>query len=172
MPRRNAIPGTTRKLEASQKARREEARLRAFAAINRVRRGQSKTLSASARAESTTVKSIRHLLPSALHQDRPGGHIRVKAWDRYSAQVQIFTDREPIIVTARGSRQRELAGRHRATIMQVLRNEEPASTLDQFRDKSVGGHPLITDINVLSEPAQGGVLDQLDSLYVLPDAST
>jgi CDP-diglyceride synthetase len=30
---------------------------------------------------------------------------------------------------------------------------------------------LITDINVLSEPAHGGVLDQLDSLYVTPDAS-
>jgi hypothetical protein len=145
-----------------------EARVRGLAAINRVRRGQSKTLSDAARAENTTVKSIRRLLPSALVQDRLGGRIRVKAGDRYSARVQILTDRGPLTVTAHGSRERELAGRHRATVMRVLRNDEPASALEQFRGKSVGGHPLIVDINLLSEPAHGGVLDQLDNLYVSP----
>jgi hypothetical protein len=145
--------------------------VRAFAAINRVRRGESKTLSSAARAERTTVETIRKLLPAALGQNRPGGRIRVKAGDTYSATVQIFTVRGPLHVTAHGSRERELAGRHRATVIRVLRNEESGSALHKFRGKSVGGHPLITDINVLSEPAHGGVLDQLDSLYVTPDAS-
>src|SRR5882724_4578298 len=153
MRRRNAIPGPKRKREVRQGLRRLKARVRGFAAINRVRRGQSKTLSSAARAENTTVKSIRQLLPAALVQNRPGGRIRVKAGDRYSARVEIFTDREPVTVTARGSRERELAGRHRATVIRVLRRDEPASALDKFRGKSVGGHPLITDINVLSEPA-------------------
>lgn len=173
MSRRIRIPGTSRKPRARQRPSRRllEARVRGFAAINRVRRGQSKTLFAAARAENTTVKTLRRLLPSALLQDRPGGRIRVKAWDRYSAPVEILTDMGPLVITARGSRQRELAGRHRATAMRVLRNEEPASALHQFRGKSVGGHPLVTDINALSEPAHGGVLDQLDSLYVIPDTS-
>src|SRR5260370_12519762 len=100
-----------------------EARVRGFAAINRVRRGQSKTLSSAARAENTTVKSIRRLLSSALIQDRPGGHIRVKAGDRYSARVEILTDPGPLTVTAHRSRERGLAGRHPATGLRVLRND-------------------------------------------------
>jgi hypothetical protein len=171
MRRRSTTTGTTRKPKMRQGPRILGARVRAFAAINRVRRGQSKTLSSAARSENTTVKSIRRLLPSALRQDRPGGRIRVKAWDRYSAPVEILTDMGPLVVTARGSRQRELAGRHRATAMRVLRNEEPASALHQFRDKSVGGHPLIVDFDLLSAPARAGVLNQLDNLYVTPDTS-
>jgi hypothetical protein len=173
MRRRSTISGNTRSSRARQAPSRRvaEARVRAFAAINRVRRGQSKTLSSAARAENTTVKSIRRLLPSALLQDRPGGRIRVKVGDRYSARVEIFTGSAPLHVTAHGSRERELAGRHRATVIKVLRGDEPASALHQFRGKSVGGHPLVTDINALSEPAHGGVLDQLDSLYVTPDTS-
>jgi len=82
-----------------------------------------------------------------------------------------MTDSGPLVVTAHGSRQRELAGRHRATYMQVLRGKEPASALEQFRGKKVGGHELISDFDQLSVLAQAGVVDQLDSLYVSPDTS-
>src|SRR5437879_120627 len=171
MRRRGSHPGKARKVRVRQGLRSLEAQIRRRAAINRLRRGQSKTLSSAVRTENTTLKTVRRLLRSALVQDRPGGRIRVKAGDRYSARVEILTDLGPVVVTAHGSRERELAGRHRATVIRVLRGDEPASALDQFRGKSVGGHPLITDINVLSEPARGGVLDQLDSLYVTPDTS-
>src|SRR5437588_2140357 len=151
------------------KTARWEARIRALRAISRVRRGESKTLAAAARAESTTVKTVRRELPSAVVQDRPGGRIRVKASDRYSARVEIVTDLGPLVATARGSRQRELAGRHRATVLRVLRGKEPASALEQFTGKKVGGHTLISDFNLLSALVQGGGLDQLDILYVSPE---
>jgi hypothetical protein len=171
---RHANPGVKRapKSRKAKSRRQEEALVRAFGAINRFKKGKSKTLSAAAIAEHTTVKTIKQLLPTALVQDRPGGPIRAKAADPYSARVEIITSDGPLVVTARGSRERELAGRHRATVLRVLRNDEPASALDQFRGKSVGGHALITDIKDLSEPAHGGALDQLASLYVTPDAST
>jgi len=156
---------------AQNSHRSAEARIRSFNAISRVRRGESKTLSQAARAEHTTVKSVRRLLPAALIQDRPGGRVRVKAGDPYSARVEILTDAGPLTVTARGSRQRELAGQHRATYMRVLGNKESASALEQFRDKTVGGHKLISDFNQLSVLAQAGVLGQLDRLYVSPEAS-
>lgn len=148
-----------------------QARVRAFGALNRVRRGESKSLSSAARAEGVTVGTIRRLLPSAIAQSRPGGPIHVKASDRYSQRVEILTDRGRRVTTAHGSRERELAGRHRATYQRVLRGEAPASALAQFRDKKVGGHKLISDFDRLSILAQAGVTGQLDTLYVSPDVS-
>jgi hypothetical protein len=151
--------------------RRQEARLRGFAALNRVRRGESKSLSHAAQVEGTTLKSIRQLLPAALMPGRSGGRVRVKTSDPYSERVEIVTDTGPLVVTARGSRQRELAGRHRATYFQVLGGKKPASALEEFRDKKVGGHELISDFEKLSVLAQAGALGQLDTLYVSPDTS-
>ena len=149
--------------------RQQEAKLRGFAAINRVRRRKSKTLSAAARAEGTTVKTIRQLLPAAVTQERPGGRIRVKAGDPYSERVQILTDVGAFDVNARGSRQRELAGRHRAVWMKVLPGDLPPSALEEFRGKKVGGRDLLSDPDRLFILAEAGVLNQLDALYVSPE---
>jgi hypothetical protein len=152
-------------------ARQQDERIRCLAAINRYRRGEAKSVSAAARTEGTTLRAIRKLVPAAIAQDRPGGRIRVKPADRYSAEVQVLTREGTRTVTARGSRQRELAGRHRATVIRVLRGTGPASALEQFRGKKVGGYELISDYELLSSFAQAGVVGQLDSLYVSPDAS-
>lgn len=170
--RRTSQQRRTRNKSESQSRRLTEALVRAFRAVRRYRKGESKTLSAAASAEHTTVRNIRRLLPKALIQNRRGGLIGVTPRDRYSARVELFTGSGPLVVTARGSRERELAGRHRATVMRVLSGQEPPSALDQFRGKSVGGHALIADYDLLSEPATAGALDQLDSLYVAPDASS
>lgn len=155
-------------MKRDAQVRRQAAKLRGLAAINRVRRGESKSLSAAARAEGTTAKTIRKLLPAALAPSRPGGRIQVKAWDPYWARVEIITDSGPVEVMARGSRQRELAGRHRAVAMRVLHGEEPASALEQFHGKKVGGQALAADFDRLRTTAEG-VLDQLHSLYVAPE---
>lgn len=137
----------------------------------RVRRGDSPTLSHAARVECTTVKFIRETFPAALIQDRPGGRIRVKAGDSYSATLEILSDQGAVVVKARGSRQRALAGQHRATFMRVLQGKEPPSALKQYRGKKVGGHELISDYEMLRSFAQAGEVGQLESLYVSPDTS-
>jgi hypothetical protein len=148
-----------------------EERVKCLAAINRVRRGEAKTLSAAARAEGTTVAAIRALVPGAISQDRHGGRIRVKPTDQYSAAVQILANEGAVATTARGSRERELAGKHRATVMGVLRGTEPKSALQQYRGKKVGGHELVSDYAQLVSLAQAGVVGQLESLYVSPDVA-
>jgi hypothetical protein len=167
--RRNS--GKARQTKARRTLRQQEARLRGLAAINRVRRGESKSLSQAARAEGTTVKSIRELLPAALFRNRRDGRLRVKAGDPYSERVEIVTNQGRLVVTAHGSRERDLAGRHRATYFRVLGNKEPKSALKKFRNKTVGGHKLISDFERLSILAQAGLLGQLDTLYVSSDAS-
>jgi hypothetical protein len=166
---RNSYRSTRSSRQLSSRQR--NARVRAFAAINLVRRGKAKNLSSAARAEHTTVKAVRELLPSALVQESPGRRIRVKASDRYSARVQITTTSGPLDVTAHGSRERELAGRHRAVLIKVQRNDLPPSALEQFRGQAVGGQELLTDLEQLSIQGQAGVLPQLDSLYVNPETS-
>lgn len=169
MRRRKTILGTGHKTAARLSPRQEKAKIRGLAAINRVRRGKSRSLSSAAAAEGTSVRTMRRLLPAALLQDRPGGRIRVKAGDPYSAPVEIVTDVGAVVVNARGSRQRELAGRHRAVWTKVLPGELPPRALEEFRGKTVGGHKLISDPNRLFILAEGGELDQLDALYVGPE---
>lgn len=151
--------------------RQREAKVPPLAALNRVRKGQSRTLSSAARAERTTVATIRELLPSALRPSRRGERIRVRASDRYSARVEIITNLGPLVTTARGSHERDLAGEHRATAFRVLGGQEPPSALERFRGKTVGGHELVADFESLAVLAQAGVLQQLDSLYVGPDTA-
>jgi hypothetical protein len=148
------------------------ARARGLAAINRVRKGQSKSLSAAARAEGTTVRAIQKLLPGALAKPSPDGRIRVKAGDTYSARVEILTATGPLVVTAHGSHERDLAGFYRAVIFRVLAGKEPAASLRQFRGKKVGGHKLISDFNQLHKLALAGAIGQLESLYASPEVNS
>lgn len=148
---------------------RREERIKCLAAISRVRRGEASSVTAAARAERTTVSAIKALVPKAITQSRPRSRIRVRRTDRYSAKVEILGHAGAMTATARGSRQRELAGQHRATVMRVLAGKEPASALEQYRGKNIGGHELISDYARLSTLAKAGVLGQLDALYVSPN---
>ncbi len=169
MPRkRKSQPKSGRNREY---VRTRAAKLRGLSAIRRVRRGDSRTLTAAARAEGTSVRTIKRLLPLALLPVRSDNRIRVKASDQYSAKIQILSNEGALSVTARGSRQRELAGQHRATFMRVLQGKEPPSALEQYRGKKIGGHELISDFELLSSYAQAGDVGQLEALYVTPDAS-
>jgi hypothetical protein len=167
---RTARSKATRKMRPLTVPQQKE-RVKCLAAINRVRRGEAKTVTAAARAEETTVKRIQALVPNTISKDRPRGRLRVKPSDRYSAKVEILANDGAVITTARGSGQRELAGQHRATYMRVLRGEEPKSALERYRDRKVGGHELLSDYEQLRLFARAGILGQLDTLYVSPDVS-
>jgi hypothetical protein len=145
--------------------------LRVFEALNLSRR-KKMSPSAAAAAAGTTLSTVKRVVPDALIQGRPRGPIRVKPSDRYEAQVEILEKSVgPSVVVARGSRQRELAGKHRAVYERVLRKVDPPSALDQFRGKKVGGYELVSHYDELLTFAKAGYLSQLDTLYVLPEAT-
>lgn len=147
----------------------EELRVRGLNAINDVRKGKASNLPIAAQNRDITVDTIRRLFPAALFQDRPGGRIRVKPTDPYPALVKIATDDGPAIITARNSRERDLAGEHRAAFLKVLRGDQPASSLRKFRGKKIDGHELASRAERFLETAEGGGFDHLESLYVLPE---
>lgn len=172
MARRKANSGTARKATAPRLHRYQEAWARGLAAINDVRRGKYKTVTAAARSEGITVAFIKRTFPGALYPSKPGKRLRVRPSDRYSALVEILDNSGTVVhVVAHGSRERELAGQHRAAYLAVLDNKQPSSVLRQFRGKKVGGKKLLTNPNRLFELGQGGVTDDLLPLYVSPEAS-
>jgi len=152
-------------------SREQNKRMRCLEALNLFRRGKAKSLSTAARWAGTTVSAIRESVPAAIVQKRAGGRIRVKSGDPYSANVQILTQEGAINTVARGSRERELAGQHRATVFSVLSGLEPPSALRKYRRKKIGGHRLVSDYQQLLALASADVVGQLDALYVVPDLS-
>lgn len=110
-------------------------------------------------------------MPKAITQKHPGSRIRVTETDRYSAKVQILIDDGAVTATAQGSRQRDLAGQHRATCIRVLRRLEPKSALEEYRGMKVGGHELVSNYEQLVLLAKAGVVGQLETLYVSPDVA-
>jgi len=151
--------------------RARHVRLRCIEALGLYRSGKAKSPSAAVSMAGTTLNALKESVPRALSQDRPGGRIHIKPSDPYSAPVEIVTESGAVVVTARGSRQRQLAGQHRATWLRVLRRKESPSALEQYRGKKVGGRELLSDYEQLRLFAHAGVLGQLDTLYVSPDVA-
>ncbi len=163
---------TPKRSRRQNSPRNQEARVRRLAVINGVRRGKYKTVSAGARAEGTTVASTKRSFPAAFLPSKRGERLRVRPSDRYSAIVEILEDSGTVAhVVAHGSRERELAGQHRATYFGVFEGKLPASALKRFRGKKVGGRKLLTNPERLFELAHGGEPDKLGPLYVNPEAS-
>jgi hypothetical protein len=159
-----------KQLPPPSRTRHSNVKIRNLAAINRARRHPSETIYVAAKAVGTTVRSIKHNFPKALFVSKGSRRISVRASDRYSWPVEILTESGAIEVVARGSRERDLAGQHRATYLGVLRGKLVPSTLRKFRGKRVGGQKLLSNYKRLLELAHGGVPDKLGELYVSPDA--
>ena len=149
----------------------EDQRSRALHALSLYRQGSAKSVSAAARRAGTTLQAMWEFVPNALIKNSRTGRLEIKETDEYSAQVQILAEGGAMVVTARGSRQRELAGQHRATIMRVLAGKEDRSALAKYRNRKIGGLVLVSDYSRLTMLAQAGVVGELESLYVSPDVS-
>jgi len=146
--------------------------IRGLATINNARRGSGYITPPDARAEGTTLPFIKRRLPKAIFTTTSNERLRVRPTDPYSHLVEILGESgEPRIVTAYGSAERKLAGRHRAAWLMVLANREMGSVLRQFRNQRVGGVRLLADAEILFASARSGAIDDLDALYVSPEAT-
>jgi hypothetical protein len=72
-------------------------------------------------------------------------------------------------VTVRGSKQASELGKYMSAVGKYLRTGD-VEGLGKFEGKSIGGHSLITDPDLLSSLAQAGALT-LDEIYAIPEAS-
>ena len=79
--------------------------------------------------------------------------------------MRVLTPKGPVYAVVRGSRERTRLARYEIALRQFRAGEDGADKeLEKFKGLSVGGHPLVTDLNQLIQLEEAGQLD-FDNLY-------
>ncbi len=111
------------------------------------------------------LATVKKYVGSQFHQDAPGKRWKPTKTDRLSDRMNVLTPQGPTTITVRGSRQRTRLGRYNIALAKWRRGEPGADAeLAAFEGQTVGGHPLITDVKLLTTLEDAGALD-FDELY-------
>jgi hypothetical protein len=122
------------------------------------------SLTAAARQEHIDPRTVRDYLKTEMRAR--GKPTKV---DHRNRDMLIPTTVGNVPVTVRGSKEASELGKYMSAVGQYLRTGD-VEGLARFQGKSIGGHPLITDPDLLSSLAQAGALT-LDEIYAVPGAS-
>jgi hypothetical protein len=160
MPRRNTKSPTALK---------KGARNRALHVLSRMRRTGA-TLTAASREEHIDPRTVKKYVATDLRRLKKGKQTVPTKSDRRRRRMLIPTalGTTPVIVS--GSRKASLLGRYMSAVGQYLRTGNTQG-LSAFKGKSIGGHDLITDPEILNVLAQAGSL-QVEEIYALPESSS
>lgn len=142
----------------------QKAYHRALHVLARMRRTGS-SLTVAAREEHIDPRTVRRYLSTELRK-----HGKATKGDRRKRDMLVPTAVGNAPVTVRGSKQASELGKYMSAVGKYLRTGD-VEGLGKFEGKSIGGHPLITDPELLSSLAQAGALT-LDEIYATPEASS
>jgi hypothetical protein len=144
--------------------KRQETYNRALHVLARMRRTGS-SLTAAAREEHIDPRTVRKYLKAELR-----GRGKATKADRRKRDMLVPTTVGNAPVTVRGSKQASQLGRYMSAVGKYLRTGD-VDSLAEFEGKSISGHSLITDADMLSSLAQASALT-LDEIYAVPEASS
>lgn len=122
------------------------------------------TLTAAAKEEHIDPRTVRKYLKTELR-----GRGKPTKADRRKRRMRVPTAIGNVPETIRGSKQASQLGKYMSAVGKYLRTGDAAALAD-FEGKSIAGHVLITDLDILSSLAQAGALT-LDEIYATPEAS-
>ena len=138
---------------------------RVFRVLRRMRR-DGESLAVASRHEGIKQETVIRLASGALYRSGPGKPWKVLPEDHLSAAMRVLIRFGLTTEIVRSSRERELLGRYYIALRAWRAGERGAlAALLAFRDKTVAGYTLITDIKLLTQLEDAGRLD-FDSLYV------
>jgi hypothetical protein len=123
------------------------------------------SLTEATREEQIDPRTVRKYLKTELR-----GRGKPAKVDRRKRDMLIPTTVGNAPVTVRGSKQASDLGKYMSAVGKYLRTGD-VEGLGKFEGSRIGGHPLITDPDLLSSLAQAGALT-LDEIYALPEASS
>jgi hypothetical protein len=128
-------------------------------------RREGSSASEAARREKMKLKTFRQRAGRYLYRSGPGKPWKARSEDQLAFSMTILTSRGPLDVIVRNSRQRKLRHRYELALRMFRAGEDGAeAALKALEGKTVGGHRLITDTNLLIQLEEAGQLD-FDSLY-------
>jgi hypothetical protein len=172
MRRRKAVKRTRRQAQALNRAMHVQAQVRRRVqrvASRMLRTGQP--LTSAARAEHSDPRTVREYLGiTELRRLIKKAKDRAAKLERRRRRMLIPTTLGSTPIIVRGSKQASLLGRYMSAIGQYLRTGDKKG-LSNFRGRSIGRYPLITDPDTLTSLAQAGAL-QLDEIYAHPGSSS
>ena len=128
-------------------------------------REEKLSLSKATRREHIKPNTFLRHVGSAVHRSGPGKPWKASKSDSLSARMRILTPQGPVFDVVRGSRERTRLARYEIALRKFRAGEDGAEKeLATFRRLTVGGHVLVTDVNLLIQLEEAGQLD-FDSLY-------
>jgi hypothetical protein len=128
-------------------------------------RREEVSASEAAHREKMKLKTFRQRAGRYLYRSGPGKPWKARSEDQLSFSMTVLTSRGPAEVIVRNSRQRKLLHRYEFALRMFRAGEDGAeAALKEFKGKTVGGHKLITDINLLIQLEEAGQLD-FDAFY-------
>lgn len=149
MPDRISRHSNSNSQPNSSNERQTEIRTRAVRVLGKVRRGKS--LSLAARTERIKPATVKKYLPRQFRQEAPGKRWKATKYDRLTLPMNVLTSQGIITVPVRGSRERDLLGAYNVALRKWREGKREAEAeLAKFKNKTVGGLLLITDVALLS----------------------
>lgn len=160
-PRRSSV---RRVPEVARSPHEAEVQRRVFVALRRMREEGESLSKATKLAGIKPQTFIRHAR-RALRRRGPGKPWKAIPEDQLSAAMKIITRFGPTVDIVRSWHERELLGLYNQAVRMFRAGDNgAAAALRVFRGKTVAGHKLITDIDLLIQLEEAGKLD-FDDLY-------
>ena len=122
------------------------------------------SLTAAAKEEHIDPRTVRKYLKGELRSRGDATNADLRTRDML---VPTTLGNAPVKV--RGSKQASQLGKYMSAVGKYVRTGD-VKGLSAFEGKSIAGHALITDPDILSSLAQAGALT-LDEIYAVPEAS-
>ena len=165
-----------RKLQKHTNKRQRVRQKRSVAPSNRIKdprvaralrliRENGLSASVAARRVGMKLETLRRAAGRVLYRSGPGKPWKARSNDQLRFLVRIMTDFGPELVVAPNLRERKLAGAHSFAINMWRAGADGAEAkLKEFEGKTVAGHRLITDTELLTQLEEAGLLDY-ESFY-------
>jgi hypothetical protein len=116
------------------------------------------------------LKTFRKSAGRYLHRSGPGKPWKARSEDQLRFSMTVLTSLGPIDVIVSDSRERKLLHQYDLALRMFRGGEDGAeAALKTFEGKTVGGYTLITDIKLLNDLEEAGLLDY-DTFYAFVGA--
>ena len=123
-------------------------------------RREGVSASEAARRERMKLKTFQRGAGRFLYRSGPGKPWKARSEDQLRFSMTVLTTRGPLDVIVSSSRERKLLSQYNFALRMFRAGEDGAdAALKKFRGRKVGGHALVTGINLLIELEEAGMLD-------------
>lgn len=123
-------------------------------------RREGASASKAAHSERMKLETFKNGAGRNLYRSGPGKPWKARSEDQLRFSMTVITSQGPLAVIVSNSQERKLLHDYDFAVRRFRAGEDGAETaLKEFEGKTVGGHALITDVKLLIDLEEAGLLD-------------